>query len=474
MQTPKHVKSKASTASLGKIYKSGSQSNQETELQALKYELQDTLHRSIINQSGTFSHRSLSCTKAPLSRFNDVDASVSLKRTDGDVSYSGLMRCNNAHYCPCCITRQLMSKSEQLQDIENAWLSKENRSVIMVTYTLQHKNDDDYQTLVKDLAKAKSKLPKNGSFKKLKEELSYFSSASALETTISYENGLHPHKHDAWYLDSVPTVQQLYSLNEKLQKIWKNALQSVGRDCNERGINIAFSFYDDNNRLLHHDTSKPIDPYYKDTLINSVGCTSKYLSKITKELTFSFTKITNKKKNFSFFQLLLDQYNNFSQKKQELIYSFVLAMTGKSRIYINPELKKMLKEHLIQQVNESDTQEQSTVSTQLDNEYLHEPSTDIDYTFTKAQWRTICFNKERGTVVRMAITSDNQSHFERKLTNLFDRMHDGIIPTEYKILDLSKREQTLKASTLDAIKEHQKIKQKIKRDTLQTYKHLFN
>lgn len=442
MCTTCEVKKHNEKAHLGNTYKSvvKTSSKPKVTLETAKYELQDVLHKAIAKQSGEYKHRALSCSKVPVSRFGTTDEGghvtdthVVLKKIEGKASFGGLMQCDNSHYCPCCMQRQLIEKAETLQQIEKAFLSKDGRAVILVTYTIQHQGSDDYRELVKVLSDSKRKMLSWSKTRSIKQSLNYFSSVSALETTISETNGLHPHFHDAWYLNRVPTVGELIQLKADLYQQWRKALNSHGFDCSEqRGVNIAFSMMNDDGELLDVNTNDDIPEHFSETKIFSKGKTGKYISKVAKELTFSFAKSTNRHKNKTFIQLLMDQATGYSEDREITIYNYVQAMNGRARLYINPKLNKMLKEYLEEQPEEPEQLE--AFPEEKDEQFIYE--------FTHAEWKKVCFNKCRSEVKRIVESNDSLERIQQEVKRLIDSLVDAIPPEEYKVMMVRRMQET--------------------------------
>jgi hypothetical protein len=331
--------------------------------------------------------------------------------------------------------RVLIEKSERLQSIEKAWLSKPNRSIILVTYTLSHTKDDCFCELVDSLKDAKRKMLRYAEITRLKDSVNYFSSVSALEATISNINGLHPHLHDAWYLETVPTVEQLIQLKERLVINWRKALNKKGLDCSlERGVNISFSVMTPDGEVINTHTNEHISPDIKDQKIVSQGKTGQYLSKIAKELTFSFVKATNRHENRTLVELLIDQVFFYTEENEKIIYKYVQAMQGRSRIYINPELTKMEQEYL------------DDIEFQPDLPFDDEPEKPLQVTlfeFNHSEWRRLCFNRKRTEVLNIAKSHQSPDRVNFLIKELLDSLPDRLPPDEYKTMMLKRAKESI-------------------------------
>lgn len=436
-QSPKNV----SRSSLVNEYASVVQNDNIT-LKDAKFELQDVLHKAIVNQSGDIKHRALACYKVPVTSFNrtneggvKVEEPIRLTKTDQGAHFSGIAKCNNSNYCPCCMERILVEKSKILQAIEKAWLSKPNRSILLVTYTLSHDKDDCFCDLVDSLKDAKRKMLQWRAVKELKKSVNYFSSVTALEATISDINGLHPHMHDAWYLESIPTVQEVLDLRDSLCEEWKKALNKKGYDCSfERGVNISFSVTSPDGDIINTHTNEPISPDIKDQKIFSQGSTGQYLSKVAKELTFSFVKSTKRHENRTLMHVLIDQVMYYTKENEKIIYKYVQAMQGRARIYINPELYAMEKEYL------------NEIEFQPDLPFEDEPEKALQVTlfeFSHDEWKRVCFNRKRKDILLLAALDKPPTQIQRLIRELLDTLPLTLPPPEYKTMMIKRSKESI-------------------------------
>jgi hypothetical protein len=455
MNTNTHVKQNSIKAThsvrrtdLVKNYESVVQSEKQPTLKEVKYELQDVMHKAIINQSCSIKHRCLSCQKAPITRFNKstdggekVFEPVTLVQNDDSVSFGGVMHCKNANYCPVCMQGILTEKCEQINEIEKAWLSKDNRAVILVTYTLAHNASHDFKELVDVLSKQKRAMMQWRAFRDLKENIRYFSSINALEATISDVNGLHPHFHDAWYLETIPTVRQCLELQTLILEQWKKALNKKGFDCSAlHGVNVSFALELDGKAILLN-SSKQIPEHFLDEQITSTGVSGDYISKIAKELTFSFIKNTKRHENRSFIQVLFEQFVYYTKKNEEIIYKYVNAMTGRARLYINNKLSKMLKDY---------NQELEEQALQLGfddesfNEEIQEKALQVTlYEFSFEEWKKLCFNRRRSELLKLIDLDLPRDVLQRRIYYFIAFLKDRLAPDEYKIMMMSRPKDSI-------------------------------
>jgi hypothetical protein len=139
------------------------------------------------------------------------------------ISYAGLKQCKSAWSCPRCSPANSARKGEIFAEIHEEITKKTGYKPVMITYTIQHKNDEPLQELL-DIIRSCYRYIFKGSRGKRFLKISY-GYISAFEITHGF-NGWHPHFHVLFYLKNEITDDQI---NEWLIDPYTKKLAGTGK-----------------------------------------------------------------------------------------------------------------------------------------------------------------------------------------------------------------------------------------------------
>jgi hypothetical protein len=148
--------------------------------------------------------------------------------------YGGLVICGGVWVCPVCSAKITERRRAELEGANDDGLSK-----FMVTYTIQHNKHDKLKTLIADLRAGIKDMKNSRQYKKLLKDLQIVGTVTALEITISNENGWHPHLH-ALVFSSLPQSKiKREQIRRELSSLFVASMSKRGRYVNDMiGVNV--------------------------------------------------------------------------------------------------------------------------------------------------------------------------------------------------------------------------------------------
>ncbi|MQY50843.1 protein rep [Rhodocyclus gracilis] len=129
----------------------------------------------------------------------------SLKRESGSVgvfrnadgsgsSLTGLNRCGEIWTCPVCAARICEERRRELSAGMTAHVGN-GGAAYLFTLTFPHEADHDLGEMLERFANVRQRMQNSRTWKRLMQQAGCVGRVSALELTISQENGWHPHVH---------------------------------------------------------------------------------------------------------------------------------------------------------------------------------------------------------------------------------------------------------------------------------------
>lgn len=177
-----------------------------SKLRKQKYELLQAIKRILQNMNFRVSD----CMKSL------GDTSI-VREHNGRVHSTNLMLCGSIWLCPICSSRITEQRREEL---DRAVKNNPGLTPVLVTFTMQHTQDDKLSTLLDRLNTSLQKMKQGYSWKKFQGDYGVKAYASSLEITFSKENGWHPHKHLLFFVDKGTDLQGFESeITERYLKI---------------------------------------------------------------------------------------------------------------------------------------------------------------------------------------------------------------------------------------------------------------
>ena len=137
-----------------------------------------------------------------------------VKGETGGIYYKAMQRCGSVHLCPDCMYKLMKERAEELYSQLKAY-KDQSKSVLFVTFTLQHKYGDSLELLHKTLLDAFNFANSHGAWKKAKKDLpvEYLRALEVLHGV----NGWHPHLHCVFVgdLEIAETINIFINLYKK-------------------------------------------------------------------------------------------------------------------------------------------------------------------------------------------------------------------------------------------------------------------
>ncbi|MEL7339108.1 MAG: protein rep [Bacteroidota bacterium] len=308
------------------------------------------------------NHRVTSCQKVPSYGVQNGVGTRGISRNEhGHAHFHGVGSCGDVWACPVCSQR--ISEGRRGEVLQAMAEHRKNGGVaVLVTWTFSHKRNDDLGAMVKGFTKALSVMKGRRAFKRVTENLDYSGQIRALEVTHSDANGWHPHAHEIWFLDSIPTPDQLSLAKDQLFDLWENIAvkQGLGRPSKQHGIDIQY-----------RDSSGA----------EAVGA---YVSKWGFELTYAHMK-SGKDGSRTPWGILSDLTNNFVYRDSKLWEEYTKAFKGRAQMFWSRGLKDRFG------INDFD-----------DTEMADRPESEIIVELNSEQWLAIIKTNKRAEVLEMA------------------------------------------------------------------------
>jgi hypothetical protein len=150
--------------------------------------------------------------------------------------YKNLFTCGSVWLCTACSARVTERRAAELLQAVTIW-TQERGFVAMVTYTLQHQQNDRLETLVSAVRDTHRRLKMGAPSQRFRERFGWHGSITALEVTYG-ANGWHPHLHELVFFNPV-SAGTWKAFPDVAKERWLNALQASGRDASwQHGLNV--------------------------------------------------------------------------------------------------------------------------------------------------------------------------------------------------------------------------------------------
>lgn len=286
--------------------------------------------------------------------------SVDVKKSGERLRYTNLMRCSRLWVCPIC-SAQI---SEERRIALRSAIEKTKYEVGMLTYTLQHANNDRCSDLVETLSKCYSRMTSGREYQGFIKRYGILGSLRALEVTHG-KNGYHPHLH-VMILCKPGMILQRFELEALFRNRWNEITHSQGNDTNENGLDFS--------------TSDSIAEY-----VGKIAGDDKPKTwGVPEELTKQPVKTARAKDGRTARALLVD-YVNGDKKAGEIWREMVECLSGHKQLVPSRGLWELLGiTGLSETVKEETTTETDTIMARIDLQ----------------SWRVICMHNKRGEVLQ--------------------------------------------------------------------------
>ncbi|MCH5643232.1 protein rep [Gordonia sp. ABSL49_1] len=151
---------------------------------------------------------------------------MAFKQTaSGSCSVAGVSTCGSVWACPVCAHKIAVKRAMDLGRGIARWVAAGN-SVVMVTFTVQHKRSDALADVWQALLTAQRYVVSGRQWQSDQAEYAIRGYHRTTECTFTWENGWHPHYHTLLFLQGpAPSAARLSELKSRLFKRWSLGLQ---------------------------------------------------------------------------------------------------------------------------------------------------------------------------------------------------------------------------------------------------------
>lgn len=150
--------------------------------------------------------------------------------------YKNLFTCGRVWFCTVCAARITEERARELLQAVTVW-TQERGFVALLTYTLQHQQNDSLEELVAAVRDGHRRLKMGAPAQRFKERYGWHGSVTSLEVTYG-ANGWHPHLHELVFFDPLPS-SAWKAFPDVAKARWLAALQASGRDASwQHGLDV--------------------------------------------------------------------------------------------------------------------------------------------------------------------------------------------------------------------------------------------
>lgn len=153
--------------------------------------------------------------------------------------YSGLMVCKSVWLCPVCSAKITERRRIDLtMGMANFYSLPGVKRVLLVTFTLSHKKNDNLSTIKRALIKARKLLVSGRWAKQFAAEHRIMGTVRSLEVTYG-DNGWHPHLHVLYFFDREVAI---IPFEESIKVRWGQCVAAAGAYASwDYGCDVRFS-----------------------------------------------------------------------------------------------------------------------------------------------------------------------------------------------------------------------------------------
>ena len=152
--------------------------------------------------------------------------------------YRGLMMCGSVWMCPLCAAKITERRRLELQEVIDA-AHLQGLTVFMVTLTLQHGKHEKYKAVVDALRNAWRGVRSGRAWQEIKNTYEIVGLVTALEFTVSIDNGGHPHLHVLMFSKLSPGAIDADKLRDDVSSRYDAILKHHARYASqEHGVKV--------------------------------------------------------------------------------------------------------------------------------------------------------------------------------------------------------------------------------------------
>lgn len=177
------------------------------------------------------AERVASCIWTPVSAYVEIWKTSKQAAADGvgaRAHYRGVVTCGSVWMCPVCAAK--ISERRRLELAETIQAAREKGlTVFMVTLTLQHNKRERYLGLVESLRDAWRRVRSGRAWQTIQARYKIEGLVTALEFTVSLDNGGHPHLHVLVFSGLASCEVDSEALRADISNRYGDVLHRLGR-----------------------------------------------------------------------------------------------------------------------------------------------------------------------------------------------------------------------------------------------------
>lgn len=254
------------------------------------------------------------CLRMPISSYVNINKSQTYK----SAYFSNLVICGSIWLCPICQAKISERRRWDLMAAEKRW-REEGGHTALATFTMGHKTSNHLLELRQKFSDAMSRLTSDRWWLHFKDYYGLYGTVKANEITYSFKNGWHFHAHALWFLDRKIDIAKV---NQKMRERWLYCLKFVNHyGTLERCFDLRWSDDSIPTYIVKENLYDFVDIDDESQLYKTSGWTA--VHEVTKTSSKAFQqegknsgKLKNRKKSYSYWQLLHYSVNAVGAKRQ--------------------------------------------------------------------------------------------------------------------------------------------------------------
>lgn len=174
--------------------------------------------------------------------------------------YCGLQSCASIWSCPTCSAIIRARRAEEIQHAADCWEHEQGGSFLFASFTLRHFKEDALSDSLDVLLEAFRRVTRGAPWKRFCERYGIRHQIKAVEVTLSWRNGWHPHLHVLWFTDAPLSRAGMKAARDWLTSRWQTMVVKLGgrmpsktRGCDVRAVQDGHVVGGYIGKLQEHD-----------------------------------------------------------------------------------------------------------------------------------------------------------------------------------------------------------------------------
>ena len=178
--------------------------------------------------------------------------------------YCGLQSCASIWSCPTCSAIIRARRAEEIQHAADWWEHEKHGSFLFASFTLRHFREDWLGDSLDVLLEAFRRLTRGAPWKRFTERYGIRHQIKAVEVTLSWRNGWHPHLHVLWFTDAPLSRAAMKAARDWLSSRWQTMVVKLGGRMPSKSRGVDVRAVQDGHiiggyigKLQEHDEAEP-------------------------------------------------------------------------------------------------------------------------------------------------------------------------------------------------------------------------